>query len=258
MDVARSIMAQSEYTVDFLGLKVHPLSMQESVSRCEELIKLRRKQHVVINAAKVVSASESPELRQIINSCDLVNADGMAVVWAARLLKKPLPERVAGIDLMHQLVQLSVRKTFSIYLLGAQEEVSKKVFDNFVSQGAQIVGRRNGFWSVNEEAELVSEISNLAPDLLFIAIPSPAKEIFLSRYLEELNCGLVFGVGGSFDVVSGKTKRAPTYMQKIGLEWFYRLAQEPKRMIKRYAVGNTKFVLLVLKELWTSRKFRSN
>jgi len=251
-------MAQSETVVDFLGLRVHPLTMQESLTRCEELIKIRNKQHVVINAAKVVSASESPELTQIINSCDLINADGMSVVWAARVLKTPLPERVAGIDLMHQLVQLSSRKKFSIYLLGAEEEVSKKVFDHFVAQGAPIVGRRNGFWGIDEEADLVAEISKLAPDLLFIAIPSPNKELFLSRYLDELNCGLVFGVGGSFDVVSGKTKRAPNAMQKLGLEWFYRLAQEPKRMLKRYAVGNTKFVLLVVRELWNSRKIRSS
>ena len=249
-------MNQSKGVVDFLGLNVHPLTMQESLTRCEELIKLRLKQHVVINAAKVVSATESPELRGIINTCDLINADGMAVVWASRLLKKPLPERVAGIDLMHQLVKLSSHKRYSIYLLGAQEEVSKEVFENFVAQGALITGRRNGFWSVDEEANVVAEIANLAPDLLFIAIPSPNKELFLGRYLKELNCGLVVGVGGSFDVVSGKTKRAPVAIQKMGLEWLYRLAQEPKRMFKRYAVGNTKFILLVLKELRFSRILR--
>ena len=250
-------MTQSKNPVNFLGLNLHPLTMQETVSRCEELIEARNSQHVVINAAKVVSASKSEELRQVINSCELVNADGMAIVWASRVLGIPVPERVAGIDLMHQLVKLSSLKNLKIFLLGAEEDVSQRVCENFVSQGANVVGRRNGFWSDSEEENIVSEISAAAPDLLFIAVPSPKKEFFLSNHLLELNCGLVVGVGGSFDIVAGKTKRAPTWLQKIGLEWFYRLAQEPRRMLKRYAVGNTKFIMLVVRELVHARRLDS-
>jgi N-acetylglucosaminyldiphosphoundecaprenol N-acetyl-beta-D-mannosaminyltransferase len=240
--------------VHFLGLKVHPLTMEQSIQRCEDLIKLRGKQHVVINAAKVVSASESPELQEIIASCDLINADGMSIVWASRLLGVPVPERVAGIDLMHSLVELSRDKNYSIHLLGANESVSRRVAKTFSEFGANVIGRRNGYWEKEEEAGIVQEIASLAPDILLVAIPSPNKEHFLREHLKNLNCGLVVGVGGSFDVVAGVTKRAPKLLQSLGLEWFYRLSQEPRRMIKRYAVGNTKFILLVLSALVSSRK----
>ena len=246
-------MAERTSSVTFLGLKVDPLTMSETLQRCEELISMRNKQHVVINAAKVVAASESVELRQIINSCDLVNADGMSVVWAAKLLGKDLPERVAGIDLMFELVQLSKQKGFSIFLLGAEETVSETVFSSFQASGANVIGRRNGFWSQGDEAELVDEIASKAPDILFIAIPSPQKEIFLSQHLGRLNCGLVVGVGGSFDVVAGKVVRAPKVLQRMGLEWTIRLIQEPRRMFLRYLKGNSKFIWLVIKAIRTSK-----
>ncbi|NBT47509.1 MAG: glycosyltransferase [Actinobacteria bacterium] len=228
--------------------------MEETIAQCDLLIKMRNKQHVVINAAKVVTASESEELREIINSCDLVNADGMAVVWASKLLRNPLPERVAGIDLMNNLVTHAVERNLRIYLLGAEEEVSMKVAEVFSQRGASIVGRRNGFWTDAQETAVVSEISKTNPDLLFIAVPSPKKEYFLKTHLLNLNCGLVVGVGGSFDVVAGKTRRAPKFMQVTGMEWFYRLIQEPRRMLKRYAVGNSKFILLVFSELLRRKK----
>jgi len=242
----------------FLGLKLHLLTMAETLRACESLIKERNKQHVVINAAKVVSASASEELATIINKCDLVNADGMAVVWAARLLGIPVPERVAGIDLMNSLVDLASRRDYSIYLLGAEENVIKEVASEFSQRNARIVGIRNGFWDGDEEEEIVGSIALEAPDILFIAIPSPAKEIFLSNYLQKLNVGLVVGVGGSFDIVAGKTSRAPVWAQRLGLEWLFRLKQEPRRMFKRYLVGNTKFILLVgsafVKKLSHARK----
>lgn len=233
----------------FMGLKLDCLTMGQSLIRCEELIQSRNTQHVVINAAKVVSALENEALRKVINSCDLVNADGMSVVWSARILGIKVPERVAGIDLMYELVRLSAAKGFSIFLLGAEAETVKTVADEFASQGAKVVGHRDGFWDSSEEAQLVDDIATLAPDILFLAIPSPHKEFFLARHLSNLNVGLAMGVGGSFDVVAGLTRRAPRIMQVTGLEWMFRLSQEPRRMFKRYLIGNSKFVWLTAKAL---------
>jgi N-acetylglucosaminyldiphosphoundecaprenol N-acetyl-beta-D-mannosaminyltransferase len=147
--------------------------MEQSIQRCEELIKLRGKQHVVINAAKVVAADESKELKAIISSCDLINADGMSIVWASRLLGAPVPERVAGIDLMYSLVEMSRDKNYSIHLLGASESVSLQVAKTFSDYGANVIGRRNGYWEIEEEESIVQEVASLAPDILFVAIPSP-------------------------------------------------------------------------------------
>jgi N-acetylglucosaminyldiphosphoundecaprenol N-acetyl-beta-D-mannosaminyltransferase len=228
--------------------------MTETLAACEVLIAQRQKQHVVLNAAKVVAAVDNQELRQIINHCDLVNADGMAVVWAARLLGIKISERVAGIDLMNQLVDLSVEKRYSLALLGARQEVIELTAQEFSNRGANVVGYRNGYWTSEQELDIVNFVSGLRPDILFLAIPSPQKEEFLSKNLAALNAGLVVGVGGSFDVVAGVTKRAPLILQNIGLEWAYRLVQEPRRMFKRYLVGNTKFIRFVL-TYWAKQQF---
>lgn len=241
-----------------IGLPVDSVTMEESLALCLNLIQERGHQHVVVNAAKIVMAHEDPKLRAIIASCPLINADGQSVVWASRFLRFPLPERVAGIDLMNRLVDVSVKEQLRIYLLGARQEVVEAVARNFSDRGANIVGYRNGYWNANEEAEIVAEIASHRPDLLFVAFPSPRKEFFLYQWLPLLNTGLAFGVGGSFDIVAGVTKRAPIFMQRIGLEWAYRLLQEPRRMFKRYLVGNTKFILLVMRYRFQQIKSRSN
>ena len=235
--------------IKFLGLRLDALSMPQSVERCERLIGIRGAQHVVLNAAKVVAAQNDGDLKNIINHCDMVNADGMSVVWGAKLLGLNVPERVAGIDLMHELVTLSSKKGYSIYLLGAKKEIVESTAVIFSNLGANVSGFRDGYWTDSEEATVVAEIASHKPDFLFIAIPSPQKEIFLSKHLEKLDSGLAMGVGGSFDVVAGLTARAPKIMQLAGLEWLFRLIQEPRRMLKRYLIGNTKFVILVLKAL---------
>ena len=234
-------------STNFLGLKLDPIDMRDTLALAESLITKRNTQHCVLNASKVVLASESQPLKEIINNCDLVNADGMSVVWAARLLGIPVPERVAGIDFMNELVKLSSQKGYSIFLLGAKEETVATCAKIFTEVGANIIGFRNGFWSPDTELEVVREVAQARPDILLVAIPSPQKEVFLQKNLQSLNVGLAVGVGGSFDVVAGVTSRAPIWMQKTGLEWIFRLMQEPKRMLGRYVVGNTKFVFLVTK-----------
>jgi N-acetylglucosaminyldiphosphoundecaprenol N-acetyl-beta-D-mannosaminyltransferase len=207
--------------------------------------------HVVVNAGKIVAMQADTRLRKSVNSSDIVNADGQAVVWASRFLGNPLKERVAGIDLMENLVDLANKNEYKIYFFGATEEVVKKVVENYSNRYSEklIAGYRNGYFTKEEEKQIAVEISESEANILFVAISSPKKENFLfdnNEILKKVN--FIMGVGGSFDVVAGKVKRAPLWMQKIGLEWFYRFLQEPKRMWKRYLVGNTKFIFIVLRE----------
>jgi N-acetylglucosaminyldiphosphoundecaprenol N-acetyl-beta-D-mannosaminyltransferase len=174
-------------------------------------------------------------------------------------LNKPLPERVTGIDLMQRLVSLAHAKDYKIYLLGAKEEVVSKMVRTYSNtySATLVAGSRNGYFKEDEEEEIAMEINMSRANMLFVAMSSPKKEIFLDKYRDLLkNVNLIMGVGGSFDVITGKTKRAPLWMQSSGLEWLYRFLQEPGRMWKRYLIGNTKFVLLVLSELIRRKPFK--
>lgn len=237
--------------IHILGSDIEVLDMDESLCKIENIISNRNPvQHVVVNAGKIVAMQSNERLRSIVNSCEMINADGQAVVWASKLLGKGLPERVAGIDLMYKLVELSARKGYKVYFFGAREEVVKQVVETYRSayHALKIAGYRNGYWSEDENENLVREIRNSGADILFVAISTPKKEYWLAENIHKLAIPFCMGVGGSFDVVAGLTKRAPLWMQKAGLEWFYRFAQEPRRMWKRYVYGNASFIWLVLKE----------
>lgn len=236
--------------VDVLNIPVQALSMSETLGFIKNRIDNNEfTQHVVVNAGKIVSMQDDEALRKSVLEADMINADGMSVVWASRFLGKALPARVAGIDLMLELVKMAHRHGYKCYFFGARQEVVEKVVETFSNEysSAIIGGYRNGYFKEEEEEELAKEIANSGADMLFVAMSSPKKEIFVNKYKKLMNVPFVMGVGGSFDVVAGVTKRAPLWMQKIGMEWFYRLIQEPTRMWKRYLVGNTKFMWLVLK-----------
>jgi N-acetylglucosaminyldiphosphoundecaprenol N-acetyl-beta-D-mannosaminyltransferase len=206
-------------------------------------------QHVVVNVAKLVTMRSDVQLDESVRSCDIINIDGMGVVLGARFLGHIVPERVAGVDLFHELLAMSERNGFSVYLLGAEESVvsvaTKKVQDLY--SGLKVAGYNHGyFW--DNEAALVEKIRASGAQLLFVAITSPKKENFINRWRDQLGVTFVMGVGGTFDVVAGKVKRAPRWMQKWGLEWLYRIIQEPRRMWKRYLITNSKFAYLILVE----------
>lgn len=238
--------------IELLNTHIHNLSMEETLEIIDSTIsKGEQLHHVVVNAGKIVAMQTDLQLRQSVNESDLINADGQAVVWASKILKKPLKERVAGIDLMVNLVALAAKKKYKVFFFGAKEEVVKEVVNKYSNQYSSdiVAGYRNGYFKKEEEKEIAREIADSGANILFVAISSPTKENFLYENKELLKkVNFVMGVGGSFDVVSGKVKRAPLWMQNYGLEWFYRFAQEPKRMWKRYLVGNSKFMFLVLKE----------
>ena len=240
-----------------MGCFIDNLSMEETLQTIEGFIHSgQAHQHVVVNVDKLVKASRDPELRGIINECALINVDGMPVVWASRLLGKPLKERVAGVDLFEALMRRAGEKGWRVFLLGAKEEVVSKVASTYQHKYPKLVlaGYRNGYWKGEaEEAQVVEQIREARPDLLFVAISSPKKEQFLGRYQAEMKIPFAMGVGGTFDVAIGRVKRAPVWMQKSGLEWFYRFLQEPRRMFRRYFIEDMAFVWLFLKELRGAR-----
>jgi len=226
--------------------------LRETMQIVEEaIVKKKQIHHTVVNAGKIVAMQKDKELRESVNGANIVNADGQAVVWASEMLKKPLKERVAGIDLFQALLKKANEKNYTVYLLGAEETILGKLtgeIQNSFGQG-RIAGAHHGFFPDSQETRIVQNIAESGADMLFVAMSSPRKENFLHRNREALkNIPFIMGVGGSFDVMAGKTKRAPKWMQNAGLEWFYRFQQEPRRMWKRYLVGNSKFISLVFKE----------
>jgi N-acetylglucosaminyldiphosphoundecaprenol N-acetyl-beta-D-mannosaminyltransferase len=244
--------------IDFLGIPVDSHSMEETIERIDEAIRSNEHiNHVVINAGKVVSMMKDKELFNSVLSCDIINADGQSIVWAARFLGKNIPGRVAGVDLMQELVKLAALKGYKCYFFGAREEVVSKVVEKYTAEyGTGIIaGYRNGYFTEEEEPEIAKQIADSGAHMLFVAITSPRKEKFLHNYQEVLkDVNFTMGVGGSFDVVAGITRRAPKWVQDMGMEWLVRLAQEPGRMWKRYLVGNTVFIYIVLKERIMSGK----
>jgi N-acetylglucosaminyldiphosphoundecaprenol N-acetyl-beta-D-mannosaminyltransferase len=237
--------------IKILNTYIHDVTMQETLDVVDRTISNGEQlHHVVVNAGKIVSMQNDLQLRKSVNESDLINADGQAVVWASKILGKPLKERVAGIDLMTSLVELAHEKQYKIFFFGAKEQSVKSVVDKYTKQYSSniIAGYRNGYFKKEEEQDIAREIANSGANILFVAISSPTKENFLYENKELLKkVNFVMGVGGSFDVVAGRVKRAPLWMQNIGLEWFYRFSQEPRRMWKRYLIGNIKFISLVIK-----------
>jgi N-acetylglucosaminyldiphosphoundecaprenol N-acetyl-beta-D-mannosaminyltransferase len=240
--------------VSLFGVDVDALSFDETIDRAFELAEASgTSQHVVLNAAKVVLMSKDDRLRNIVAGCDLVNADGQSVVWASRLLGRPLPERVAGIDLFNAIVERAARTGHRLYFLGATDEVLTAMIGVLRARYPALViaGHHNGYWS--DDNDVIAEVRRAQPHFLFLAIPSPRKEYWLSQHLDSLAVPFVMGVGGTFDVVAGKVRRAPRWAQRIGCEWVYRLVQEPRRMWKRYLRGNSAFLALTAREWARSR-----
>ncbi|MGE0754602.1 MAG: WecB/TagA/CpsF family glycosyltransferase [Alphaproteobacteria bacterium] len=235
----------------FMGAPMDALTMSETLQIIDHAIRTRtRLQHVVVNVAKLVNMQKNAELRHDVSTSDLINIDGMGVVWGARLCGHDIPERVSGVDIMEDLIALCEQKGYRPYFFGAKEEVLQQAMENIRRQYPKIdiAGFRNGYFTAEQEERIIQDIAASKADCLFIAISSPTKERLLSQYKDTINVPFLMGVGGSIDIKAGITRRAPEWMQKIGMEWLYRLLQEPRRMFRRYWVTNTRFVLLLLKE----------
>jgi N-acetylglucosaminyldiphosphoundecaprenol N-acetyl-beta-D-mannosaminyltransferase len=237
--------------VNLFGTAIDCLTLEETIALVEEIVEERTpRQHVVVNALKIAMMNSDPKIREIVNSCDIINADGLPVVWASRLLKKPLPERVAGVDLFLKLVERCAMRGYRPYFLGATSDVLEKTVAAFMCLYPQllIAGFRNGYFSEADETKVAEAVRDSRADMLFVGISSPKKERFLNRYINTMQVPFCMGVGGSFDIVAGKTRRAPSWMQTSGLEWLHRVLEEPRRMWWRYTKTNSIFIWMVLQE----------
>lgn len=227
------------------------LSTDETISEIDRrLIAGQFTQHVVVNVAKLVQMQDDPGLRAAVAGCDIINIDGAGVVFAARLLGIAVPERVTGIDLFHRLLGYAESTGRSVYLLGAESLILDQAVANIRKDHPllRIAGFHHGFFAGRED-QIVEAIRTSGAELLFVGISSPLKEQFVNRWKDTLGVKLAMGVGGTFDVVAGKVKRAPLWMQRAGLEWLFRVMQEPRRLWRRYLITNARFLGMVLKEL---------
>jgi len=241
---------------EFLGAPMHLVTMAETLGLAEEAMTLRRPlHHTVVNVAKVVAMQKNAELFEDVASADLINIDGAGVVWGARLMGIKVPERVAGVDIMQNLFRLCAERGFRPYLLGAEQQVLEAVVARLRHDhpDLEVAGFHDGYFRPEQEAEVVEAINRAGADCLFVAMPTPRKERFLKKYRSQLLPNFVMGVGGSFDVYGGKVSRAPRFIQAVGLEWLYRIAQEPRRLWRRYYETNTAYAVLLWRALRTRR-----
>lgn len=200
---------------------------------------------VAINAAKAERMRRDASLRVMAAKADLVFADGIGVVWASRAAQDPLPERVAGVDLCTALLRRTARRGWRPYLLGGSPTVSVALRQRLVGWGVDIAGARHGYWPALGEAEVVADIANARPDLLFVALGSPRQEAFLLRWRDALRVPFAMGVGGSFDVLAGRAVRAPQAVRDRGLEWAWRLSGDPRRLLERRSLDAARYALRI-------------
>jgi len=250
-------MGNKKNIISVFDIPVWNVTMNEAITFINRQIQENNHlHHSVINAGKVVAMQQNIELRNSVISADIINADGAGIILAAKIFGTPLKERVTGIDLMENLIEMAHNNNYKIFFLGAKQDVLEKVIVHYSSLYSKriIAGFQNGYFEKSEEQKIAKQIADSGANILFVAMTSPKKENFLHEQNNALKAvNFIMGVGGSFDVIAGKVKRAPNWMQKIGLEWFYRFIQEPKRMWKRYLVGNFKFLFLILKYKFKSK-----
>lgn len=236
------------------NLPIDPLPMSETVSAIERALDQRRPgAHVGLNAANVVSARADAAYARDMEAADLVGADGQPVVWVGRLFGLPIPERVTGIDLMLELLDRALSRGWRIYLVGGRPEVVAETARRIEGRGISVAGFRDGYFSAEDDAAVAARVVASGADILFVGMPSPRKEQFIIRAARPAGIGYSIAVGGAFDVLAGRVRRAPGVLQRIGLEWAFRIVQEPRRLLGRYAISNTRFVALVARELIGNR-----
>jgi N-acetylglucosaminyldiphosphoundecaprenol N-acetyl-beta-D-mannosaminyltransferase len=235
-----------------LRCPIDVLTMAETIERARAAMRDRKRlQHVALNVAKFVNMRSDPVLCSDVMESDLVGIDGMGIVFAARQFGIPVQERVSGVDLFQQLLTVCAADGFRPYFLGATPDVLHRAADVIVSQFPQIqlAGLQDGYFSSDCEAQVVKQIIDSKADCLFIAMPTPRKERFLAAYRDQLGVPFIMGIGGSLDVIAGHVRRAPPVMRSMGLEWLYRVYQEPRRMWWRYLKTNTLFAGILIREI---------
>jgi N-acetylglucosaminyldiphosphoundecaprenol N-acetyl-beta-D-mannosaminyltransferase len=225
-------MSDSRKTVDILGVPVDSITMPQALERVASFL-AEDKVHSIFtpNAEIVMQAQRDNELKDILNSADMVVADGAGVVLASKILKRSVPCKVSGIDLTRELLRQYDEKEVSFFIFGSKPGVAEKAALNILSdhQGVKIAGYRDGYFKEEDVPSIIEKINSSGADILLVALGAPKQEKWIARHAGELKVKVCIGVGGSVDVMAGVVKMAPEFFRKAGLEWFYRLCREPWR-----------------------------
>jgi N-acetylglucosaminyldiphosphoundecaprenol N-acetyl-beta-D-mannosaminyltransferase len=235
--------------VNIFGVPISKMNMNETVSYLTDAIENRFPQHVITaNPIMVMAAIENPDYLSMMKQAELIVPDGTGVVWAANYVGEPVAERVTGFDLVHELLKVGEKRSWKVYFLGTSTEIIEAAASKLKSMypGIQIVGCRNGYFNEEQDAEVIQTIVQAVPDLLLVGRNAATQEPWIAKYKHQLQVPVMMGVGGSFDVLAGKLKRAPKLFQKMGMEWLYRLLQEPWRYKRMLVLP--KFALKVIRE----------
>ncbi|RXH29825.1 MULTISPECIES: WecB/TagA/CpsF family glycosyltransferase [Bradyrhizobium] len=236
----------------FLACPIDLLTMAETVELARGAMRSRgRLQHVALNVAKFVKMRSDPVLAADVANSDIVGIDGMGILWGARAVGLPARARVAGVDLLAELLAVCAREGFKPYFLGATQAVLHSAMQRARERHPSLAfaGWHDGYFKPEQESDVVRDIRSSGADCLFIGMPTPRKERFLAAHRDDLGVPFIMGVGGAFDILAGTVRRAPALVQRLGLEWLYRIYQEPGRMWWRYATTNTLFASILAQAL---------
>jgi len=245
-------MSSTPHRIHIAGCPVDNYSMDGAIAELCRRIDSRTRTHVVfVNAAKGVQYHQNPALRDVVERADLLLPDGVPILWLSYFKGTPLSGRVAGVDLMERMVGVAAQRGYRVFFLGASADIVQKTVAIFRQRFPQLLvaGFHDGYFSLSEEETIIDKINRSHADFLLVGMSTPQKELWVDRNLAKLKVSVCEGVGGGFDVVAGLTKRAPLWMQCAGLEWLYRLLQEPGRMWKRYVLWNSSFLWLAFTDL---------
>ncbi len=235
--------------LEILGIGIDCIDSNEALRQIGQFIASGTPHQIVTaNAEIIYQASKNEKMKNVINAAQMVTADGSGVVWASRQLGQPLAQRVTGIDLVNSICEQSAKDKWKIYILGSAPGVADTAANNIRDRfpGCNIVGTHHGYFNEQEEAQIIAELEQLQPDVLFVALGAPKQEYWIADHIQQLNIPVAMGIGGSMDVLSGNVKRAPKWMQKMSLEWLYRLLIQPTRFKRVLALP--KFMLAVKKQ----------
>lgn len=237
--------------VKMYGVHISKWTMAETIAQLTEWIEHSpRQSHQVVTANPVMmmAALEDESFMEVMQSAELVVPDGIGIVLAARIVGNPIQERVAGFDLALKLLDIGSERKYRVYLLGSSQATIKETVRQIAIRypGVQVVGSHHGFFGPKEDEEIVENIRLAKPDLLLVARGLDTQEPWIGKYKKRLEVPVIMGVGGTFDVIAGNSKRAPLFVQKIGMEWFYRLVREPTRFKRMLVLP--KFAFKVVRE----------
>lgn len=240
--------------IKFLNIEIDNLSMEESVEHIDKLIQRKKNSYVVTpNVDHIVKLENDTKFSEVYSNADLILADGMPLIWISKLLKTPIKEKVSGSDLFPKVCELACKKDYSVFLLGAAEGVALKAAENLKNKykNLEVVGTISpsyGFEKNKDEIEkIIKAVNKAKPDILAVGLGAPKQEKFIYKYKDKLNVPVSLAIGASIDFEAGNIKRAPLWMQKCGLEWFYRFIKEPKRMFRRYFIDDLKILKIYFK-----------